>query len=326
MRVWFLRLVASLAILAGTTSRGGGTPVRAPRLSFGRNVPPGSAPWFLTVRVRIGNGYVDCGGSVIASDVVLTAAHCVYSTKPPDGVYLVDPRTEKEVEGLSGIAINVPDAWKDPIRMDFTGDLAVIRFNIPIGITDLPVVAGKGWSSRRVAVLGRGLTEFGTNSEGLEYIVVPVLTDKRTKRLLDQAGFDGEDDHMAKGRKKLPRDNQGLESDHFGAGDLRRDSCQGDSGGPALKSFNRRGKRDVLVGVVSYGPSLFACGERGSFGLYTVRPHRGSAARALAQSLTRSPTPAGRRRARGLAQRRVGGRRRMGAHQMIFSISAPLLC
>ncbi len=273
MRVW--RFITSVAVLAGTTCRGRdleGTSRSAPRLSFAREVPPGSAPWFLTVRVRIGNGYVDCGGSVIASDVVLTAAHCVYySTTPPDGVFLVDPRTEKEIENLHGIEINVPDAWKDPMRMDFTGDLAVIRFNKEIGVEDVVDVAGKGWSSRSVAILGRGLTESGTNAAGLEYIIVPVLTDEMTINLLDQTVFDDGDDHLAKGRKRLPRDERGLEFDHFGAGDLKKDSCQGDSGGPALKRFNRKGKRDVLVGVVSYGPAFFACGERGSFGLYTVR-------------------------------------------------------
>ena len=204
----------------------------------------------------------------MAPDVVLSAAHCLYTTKPPDGVFLVDPRTEKEIEEIYGVGINVPDAWKDPRRMDFSGDLAVVRFNRDIGVETVEV-AGKGWSSRSVAILGRGLAESGTNAESLEFIVVPVLTDKQTGKLLDQAGFDGEDDDMAKTRKKLPRESRALESDHFGAGDLVKDSCQGDSGGPALKNFNQKGKRDLLVGVVSYGPSFYVCGELGSFGLYT---------------------------------------------------------
>lgn len=248
---------------------------RLSRLSYATPVPPGKATWFYTVRVQIGNGYIDCGGSAIASDVVLTAAHCVYLSTPPDGVFLVDPRTGRELDGVHGVAVAVPDAWKDPMRIDFTGDLAIIRFNKEIGASvDTVDIVQEGWSSKSVTIFGRGLTEDGTNSKDLEYIVVPVLSDKEAGRLLEQSVLESEDDEIAKVRKKLPREEDAgaLEADHFGAGDLKRDSCQGDSGGPALKRFDSKsGRRDVVAGVVSYGPSYFDCGERGSFGLYTVR-------------------------------------------------------
>ena len=167
-------------------------------------------------------------------------------------------------------ARSLSQEWNDPSRLDFTGDLALVRLNRAVEKRDTVELAEEGWSSKRVVVLGMGLTEEGKHADKLHMIVVPVLSRRETIELMDQAVSMYGDDTIAKTRKMMPDQVSGdFEADHFGAGDERRDSCQGDSGGPALARFDRKGKRDLLVGIVSYGPSMYACGERGSFGLYT---------------------------------------------------------
>ena len=279
-----------------------------PRLSYGKKVPSGSARWFLTLRVGFGDGYVrtnelegaqfkaieqfptrsltdtrgrnvECGSSLVSQDTVITAAHCVYgSSALPQCVSFVDPATGRDIDDLYGVAVAVPDAWNDPNRQDFSGDLALVKLNRPVEDRGFAELADEGWSSRKVAVLGKGLNEEGdVPDHGLEVIVVPVLSREKTTRLLGEAVDVYGDDTMAKdagkraeARKKFSYESlEDFEEDHFGAGDEKRDSCQGDSGGPALARFDRNRKRDLIVGVVSYGPSFYGCGETGSFGLYT---------------------------------------------------------
>jgi V8-like Glu-specific endopeptidase len=52
---------------------------RSPRIVNGQNAPKGRFPWFTQVRgaTTEGGGVDICGGSLIAKDIVITAAHCV---------------------------------------------------------------------------------------------------------------------------------------------------------------------------------------------------------------------------------------------------------
>lgn len=38
----------------------------------------GEFPWIVNIKIFVGGGYQLCGGSLIAHNLVLTAAHCVY--------------------------------------------------------------------------------------------------------------------------------------------------------------------------------------------------------------------------------------------------------
>lgn len=49
-----------------------------PRIVGGRNASVGEFPWQVSVQVRMaGKLYHNCGGSILSSNTILTAGHCV---------------------------------------------------------------------------------------------------------------------------------------------------------------------------------------------------------------------------------------------------------
>lgn len=114
-----------------------------------------SHPWLLRLRIgksHIGEGEWLCGGSLIrvsdsanASDIVLTAAHCINAKGPcyqqkhlfqkcrviagDQNLYMFD-KGEKEVKVVDG---NCHDSWNPPTQ---ESDIAVLKLAEPIQFTD----------------------------------------------------------------------------------------------------------------------------------------------------------------------------------------------
>eukprot|EP01134_Creolimax_fragrantissima_P006946 CFRG6946T1 len=196
-----------------------------------------------TVSLRINNHF--CGGTLIDSTHVLTAAHCVLE---------IESITQGFLSGdvyayIGGTKISSTDQWQrsqvihgmchpnyDPESFDW--DCCVLTLKDAI---DLPVVPLNGIDNansdfealesvgQTTTVFGWGVTNVasGATSDTLKYVNVPILS----SRLCESAYYTYQDARM------------------FCAGDWENggaDSCSGDSGGPVIVD-------GVQVGITSFG-------------------------------------------------------------------------
>jgi chaperonin GroEL len=211
----------------------------------GRPAPQGAYPWMAAV---FPSGSL-CGGSVIAPQWILTAAHCVtdnrgqLSVQPGDVEIVVNtnnPTLGGEV--LSAAEIIVHPSY---ITVPTTNDVALIRTNETASVTPVRL-AGPGDAALNAPptvgrVIGYGTTSSGGDtSDQLLEVDVPVVSDS------DCTGFYPE---------LIPAAMLCAGSPSGDVNNPGPDSCQGDSGGPL---FAGGAQSPVQFGVVSFGDG---CGD-----------------------------------------------------------------
>ncbi|XP_064469832.1 trypsin-1-like [Ornithodoros turicata] len=211
------------ACSAGVTcTKCGQTTSTGARIVGGRNASPGEFPWQVSIQMK-NDGFHFCGGSIIAPDVVVTAAHCM------------------QRQAVSFHYFNVAQVKVHESYEPVANDIALIKLTEPfdlaasngfIGSVCLPT---KNYEIRgNVDVTGWGsIYPEGDASPVLLDVTVPVLPD-----LMCSMGTFGSYEKESM----------------ICAGVPTRDSCQGDSGGPAVQ---RQNGSFVLAGIVSYG---YSCG------------------------------------------------------------------
>uniref|UniRef100_A0A4W5N253 Plasminogen n=1 Tax=Hucho hucho TaxID=62062 RepID=A0A4W5N253_9TELE len=214
-----------------------GQPVTKPRRCFGRIVggcvsKPHSWPWQISLRTNTGIHF--CGGTLIAPQWVLTAVHCLESSKRPSA-YMV-------VLGTHTDGANEPSKQQRNLEKLILGpggtDIALLKLESPAIINDYVLPACLPEKDYVVPpgtecyVTGWGETQ-GTGGEGL----------------LKETGFPVIENKVCNRPAYL---NNRVKDHEMCAGNIEggADSCQGDSGGPlvchAQNSF-------VLQGVTSWG-------------------------------------------------------------------------
>uniref|UniRef100_A0A8C8GMD4 Plasmin n=1 Tax=Oncorhynchus tshawytscha TaxID=74940 RepID=A0A8C8GMD4_ONCTS len=214
-----------------------GQPVTKPRRCFGRIVggcvsKPHSWPWQISLRTNTGVHF--CGGTLIAPQWVLTAVHCLESSKRPSA-YMVVLGTHTE-------GANEPSKQERKLEKLILGpgetDIALLKLESPAIINDkvLPAcLPEKDYvvpPGTECYVTGWGETQ-GTGGEGL----------------LKETGFPVIENKVCNRPAYL---NNRIKDHEMCAGNIEggADSCQGDSGGPlvchAQNTF-------VLQGVTSWG-------------------------------------------------------------------------
>ncbi|XP_047473553.1 trypsin-1-like [Penaeus chinensis] len=217
----------------------------------GQDSLKGQFPYQVSFQEKIlGINFHFCGGTIIASDFVVTAAHCVEGADftSPKGLLVV--AGEQDLEQDDGdeqqfhIEFIIEHPFYDPIT--YENDVALLRLAEPLVFNQLvaPLALpqpGQNFTSEMCLVSGWGTTsEGGSSSNILQYTEIPVVSDRRCRATYT-------DDEIMDSMICAGYEEGG------------RDTCQGDSGGPLACG-------GALAGIVSWG---YGCARPGVPGVYT---------------------------------------------------------
>jgi len=219
----------------------------------GQSARISSFPYQVSIQTTRGQHF--CGGSIISTRHILTAAHCV-DDQSASSMQVVTGKTNLSDQG--GQTRRVARVTPHPAynRRNTDNDIAVIELASPLTITKdgverIIALDHSEFSPRRSTdhfiVSGWGLTREGVSTSRantLQYVRVPGVSRATCARRYASRGFEVTNNMVCAGY------------DEGG-----KDACQGDSGGPAISSVSGR-----QAGVVSWG---VGCARAGLPGVYT---------------------------------------------------------
>lgn len=224
-------------------------PHPAAAVAGGQPAELGEWPWQVLLLVDDG---VWCGGSLLAPDVVLTAAHCTDDMDPEDfrvlaGTVDVDERDDAQIADVDAI-----DQHEGYDAVELRNDLSLLRLAEPfeldgnvalVQLADAEETAALAEEGDPAVVTGFGATaEIEDASDVLLEAEVQTYADDRCESLYAEDGDDvfGEQQVCA-----------GEDRGHI-------DACYGDSGGPLVVPTDDDRTEWLQIGIVSWGAG---CGQ-----------------------------------------------------------------
>jgi hypothetical protein len=214
-----------------------------PRIVGGVNSAISATPW--QVRVSL-DGSLECGGSLIDVQWVLTAAHCTYDendVKYTAGRFTVHVgiSDQNDMNTLNGFAVDevfTHPGWSPSSK---SNDVALLHLAKPVTLSSNVAVVGLyDQPAGPVATTNAIISGWGTLTSGGS---VPAVLQKATVQVLAEPGATG--NCASYGAGFIP--STMLCAGVVGGG---TDTCQGDSGGPLVVDVLGVPK---LAGVTSFG-------------------------------------------------------------------------
>lgn len=223
------------------------------RVVGGQDAAPNSAPWIISLQYVYNIPQHLCGGSIIAADWVVTAAHCLVVDLPPIGRLEV-------VAGRHNITeLSEPNQQRRIIDRHYVHeayaggvapyDIGLIHLQVPFNLNNfasaIPLPPNGQIASGTSTLHGWGSVSRGLRPEYpdiLQTVSKPVLLFSLCRSLLGS--------------------NSPLHETNLCTGPITGgvSACSGDSGGPLVQNGQ-------LIGVVSWG--VVPCGLPGAPSVYT---------------------------------------------------------
>lgn len=212
------------------------------RIVGGQRAVPGSWPWQVAIHRRGGRHF--CGGALITSRHVLTAAHCVWNRNSTDLLVYVGSHkrilNKRLVRSLVVEEICSHPKYRRKDHSENRTEIAILKLHEDVNFTTavLPVCLPCSKENLPVGstvfITGWGRMSNGLKSDWLKQAAITVLDPEACENIT--------------GVRACP--------EVFCGGHAHGSSCHGDSGGPVVHEFNGTW---TLHGVISGGPNV--CGD-----------------------------------------------------------------